>query len=191
MHYSRKLAVLMSTILTVGLAWGQTKAPRPSASTPNTANAKARPRPAFVYTGPTVSPTTVSFSATSPGVVPSVTGSPATTITWSNASLGTQNWTVSVSATGFTGGAGCGTIPVSAMTVTCASAVSSGSCASASCTAGSRPLTSAGVQVASGSEGTFLCFSDFTVTLNYNFADNWKYTAETCTLSVTYNVVSP
>jgi hypothetical protein len=145
----------------------------------------------LVYSGPTVSPATVSFSATSPSIVPSVAGSPAATITWSNASLGAQNWTMSVSATGFTGGGGCNTIPVSAMTVSCASAVSSGSCASASCTAGSRPLISSGVQVASGSEGARLCFSNFTVTLNYNFADDWKYTAEACTLSVTYSVVSP
>ncbi len=191
MYRSRIVAVLTSAILTVGVAWGQTKAPRPPASPTNIANAAAKPRPAATPPGPVVTPATVNFAATNPGTLPSVLGSPITTFTYGDADFpGGGTGELTVSATGFTGGAACGNIPVSAVTVTCASAQSSLSCASAACIAGSPQLNAAGVPIATGTL-TGTCDPNFTVTLNYNFADNWKYTAETCTLILTYNVVIP
>jgi hypothetical protein len=53
-------------------------------------------------------------------------------------------------------------------------------------------LTFAGAQVAGGSQGqNSHCIGNYSVTLNYNFVDDWKYTAETCRLIVTYKLVSP
>jgi hypothetical protein len=135
--------------------------------------------------GPAVTPATVNFAATGPGTLPSVLGAPITTYTYTGVAGGGAG-TLSVSATGFAGGGACASIPISAMTVTCASAKSSLTCATVTCAAGSQSLTTAGVTVASGTIGGG-CTPNITITLNYNFADNWKYTAETCTLLVTYN----
>jgi hypothetical protein len=192
MHCPRTFAVLTSAVLTVGLAWGQARIPRQPASPNNTANAQTRPRQKNVAPGPVVSPATVNFSATNPDTLPSVLGTPVTTFAYNNVDYpGGGTGTLSVGATGFTGGTACGNIPVSAMTVTCVSAHSSLSCATASCIAGSPQLTSAGVPIATGTVGSGgSCTPNFTITLNYNFADNWKYTAETCSLLVTYNVIA-
>lgn len=191
MHCSRILAVLISAILTVGSAWGQAKIPRQPTSPNRTANAQIRPRlRAAAVNGPAVTPATINFTASGPDTLPIVPGSPVTLFTYGGAAYpGGGTGTLSVSATGFTGGGGCGSIPVSAMTVTCAGASDGGSkCASAACIAGTKVLTTSGVSIATGTVNNG-CTPDFTITLNYNFADNWKYTAETCSLIVTYSVI--
>jgi hypothetical protein len=187
MHCSRTLAMLTSAALTVGLAWGQAKTPRQPASSNSTAHAK--PRPALTTPGPAVSPATVNFSATNPGALPSVLGSPITTFTYTSAPAGSTGQ-LNIAAAGFTGGAACGNIPASAVTVTCTSATASpATCATASCIAGSPSLSTTPVPIASGTVPAGSCTPNITYTLNFNFADNWKYTAETCTLVVTYTLV--
>jgi hypothetical protein len=74
--------------------------------------------------------------------------------------------------------------------VTCVSATASpASCATVSCIAGSPSLSTTAVPIATGTVPAGTCTPNITYTLNFNFADNWKYTAETCTLVVTYTQV--
>lgn len=187
MYRSRIIAVLTSAILTVGVAWGQTKVPRPPASPSNIANATAKPRPAATTPGAAVSPATVNFAATNPGTLPSVLGSPITTFTYGDAPAGSTG-TLYVAAATFTGGAACANIPASAVTVTCVSATASPStCATVQCVAGSPSLSTTPVAIGSGIVNAGTCTPNITYTLNFNFADNWKYTAETCTLVITYS----
>jgi hypothetical protein len=134
----------------------------------------------------TVSPATINFNATNPGTAPVVAGSPAATATWSALSFGGGNWSLTVQAASptFTN---CSTVPVSAVTVTCTAASVGSLGGSASC-APPAPLSSTqAVPVANGSEG--LIALNYSVTISFTLADNWKYIAETspaCTLSLNY-----
>jgi hypothetical protein len=190
MHCSRTIAALTFAILAAGLAWGQKASRQPLVAPTNIASAKPKTRMADQATGPVVTPATVNFAATNPSTLPSVLGTPGTTYTYTDANMGgTGSGSLTVSATGFTGGAGCANIPVSAVTVTCTSVQSTQTCMVLACAPGSPQLTAGGVAVVNGTVTSGTCAPNVTISLNYNFADNWKYTAETCSLIVTYNIV--
>ena len=185
MHrFSRPLAVGL-LVLSSGLAAAAESKPR-------------RPRvladlppPIYAATlGPiTASPSTISFSATDPDVVPNVSGNSAATVSWSITSGGSpsQTWTLTVQAP-VSSFSSCSTVPVSAVTVRCASASVTGGGGSGSCrpafTRSTSPQT-----VASGKEG-----NNHTVTINFNLADTWKCVAAqspACTSTITYTVNAP
>lgn len=137
----------------------------------------------------TVSPATVTFTATNPGTVPVVAANATTTVTWQILSGG-KNWTLRVKA-GSPSFANCPTIPISAVTVSCASAKVASVGGSGSC-AGPFRLGTGQSQVAAGAEG-MLAFN-YTVTINFTLADSWKYIAETnpaCSLALTYTADVP
>lgn len=135
----------------------------------------------------TVSPATITFNATNPATVPVVAGSAAATATWTALSVfDNGNWSLTVQAAAptFTN---CSWVPVSAVTVTCASASVGGIGGTASC-AGAFPLSTTPQTVASGSVGGVVSYN-YSVTINYTLADSWKYIAETspaCSLSLNY-----
>jgi len=132
----------------------------------------------------TVTPATIAFSATSPTTLPVVAGSSTATATWTSISSG-NNWSLTVQS-GSPAFTNCSTVPVSAVTVTCSSASVVGLGGSATC-AGAFPLSTTAQTVASGSEG--LVSLDYSVTIGFTLADNWKYIAETspaCTIALTY-----
>lgn len=136
----------------------------------------------------TVNPATISFSATNPTTVPVVTGSATATATWSALSSG-NNWSLTLKAASSTF-TNCSTVPVSAVTATCSSVSVSGR-GSGSC-AGAFPLSTTAQVVASGSEGTYS--QNYSATISFTLADNWKYIAETspaCTISLTYTANVP
>lgn len=140
----------------------------------------------------TVSPATITFSATNPNTLPVVTGSSAATATWwASGSGNTHTWTLKVQAAASTF-AHCSTVPVSAVTVTCSSAsVTAGYGATAGC-AGAFPLSTTAQTVASGSDATSTLH--YSATISFTLADNWKYIAETspaCTISLTYTANVP
>ncbi len=140
-----------------------------------------------------VTPSNISFSATDPDF-PTVAGSAPSTATFNL--LGgapSRIWTLSVQASGSTF-SGCTTVPVSAVTVTCSSAVVSnvgGSTGSATCSP-SASLSTTPQQVASGKEGTAGDF--YTITTNFTLTDSWKYiaaTTPTCPITLTYIFDAP
>jgi len=140
-------------------------------------------RPAASFTV-NVSPATITFSATNPDQAPMDAGSAPASITWENLDFNQGNWSLTVQATS-AGFANCPTVPVSAVTVSCASA-STNSGGSGACAAPFALSTSAQT-VASGSQA-FLTYS-YSVSINFTLADSWKYIAETspsCSLSLSY-----
>jgi hypothetical protein len=105
-------------------------------------------------------------------------------VTWQYTGTRNNTWnlTVQASAAAF---ANCPTVPVSAVTVTCASTTVSGGGAGA-CGA-AFPLSTTAHVVASGTEGRN---SDtYTVVINFTLADSWKYIAKTspaCSSTLSY-----
>lgn len=169
-----------------GLVWAGDKKPRqpvravvtpPMAASGNT-----------TISGFTVSPPTVSFSATDPDL--GSAGGSTATVTWTISNGKKQNtWSLYARATGpsFTG---CATVPLSAVTVTCATAT-----ASAGTAACAAPFTLSTVQqtVASGTEPQNVN-GTFTVTIDFSLADSWTYIAALappCTLTLDYTVDAP
>ena len=132
----------------------------------------------------TVSPATITFSATNPTSLPVVSGSSTAAASWTSLSSG-NNWSLTVQATS-TSFTNCPTVPVSAVTVTCSAASVTGLGGSAAC-AGAFPLSTGTQTVASGSEG--ILSWGYSVTITFTLADSWKYIAEmspACTISLTY-----
>ena len=137
----------------------------------------------------TVTPATLTFIAINPGAVPVVPASSLTSVFWQTIS-GNNNWSLRVQAKSPTF-SNCPTVPVSAVTVSCASANVYAFGGSAACS-GPFPLSTTAAQVAGGAEG-LVAFS-YSATINFTLADNWKYIAETtppCALSLTYTADVP
>lgn len=136
-----------------------------------------------------VSPATISFTATNPDSSPVDAGSSAATVSWQNLDFSQGSWNLTVQALspGFTN---CPTVPISAVTVSCASA-SATIGGSASCSA---PFTlSTSPQVVAGGNQALLTYS-YSISLNFSLNDNWKYIAETspsCSLSLSYVATAP
>jgi hypothetical protein len=130
------------------------------------------------------SPASISFNASNPQTSPVVAGSSTSSITWSILSGGdTWELTVQAASPSFTN---CPFVPISAVTVTCASA-SVGSFGGSAACAGAFPLSTTPTRVAGGNEGVVAL--NYSVTLNFTLADSWKYIAEispACSLSLTY-----
>jgi hypothetical protein len=136
----------------------------------------------------TATPATISFTGTNPATAPSVAGSAQTVVSWVYDGNTHAPWNLTVSVGGPTTFGSCTTVPISAVTVTCASASLAGpGNGSAACSPASG-LSTAPTQVASGTEnGTT---ATYTVKLTFTLADSWKYiatTGQTCSLTLTYN----
>jgi len=136
-----------------------------------------------------VSPATITFNATNPNNAPVVAGSSTASLTWTSLSSG-GNWSLTVQSSSptFTN---CPTVPISAVTVTCASASVGSLGGSASC-GGAFPLSTTATQVAGGTEGVIAL--NYSVTINFTLSDQWKYIAETspaCSLTLTYTANVP
>lgn len=133
-------------------------------------------------------PGSISFSASNPNSA-TVAGSSAASLSWlvvGGSHL--QTWSVSVQAGG-SYFSGCSTVPVSAVSVGCASASVGGGGGTGSCS-GPFTLTTAAQQVAGGAEGDGL--QSYFVLINYTLAESWRYVANaSCTLTLTYTVNAP
>jgi len=136
-----------------------------------------------------VSPATVTFNATNPDSAPAVSGNASASVSWQNRSGSSGNWSLTVQADSPTF-SNCPMVPISAVTVSCASATTNTG-RSGNCGPGFALSTSSQV-VASGSQSR-ATFS-YAVTLGFVLADNWKYVAETspsCSLSLSYTATVP
>src|SRR6266404_6131253 len=140
-------------------------------------------RPLATVSSLAVSPASITFVATDPDLI-TVTG-PATTVTWQAAGgSGSNTWTLKVAASASTF-AGCATVPVSAVTVSCTSATVDAGGGTGTC-GGAVALSTTSTQIASGKEGGGT--RNYTVTLGSTLADTWKYIATqtpSCTLTLT------
>jgi hypothetical protein len=121
--------------------------------------------------GPIIAtPAAIRFTATDPDQG-SVAGTPATI-----------TWTVSN---------GCGTVPASAIRVSCSSATVSGGFGNGACAA-PFSLSNTPQLLASGRQGLFT--NTHTVNVNFSFTDSWRYIASngaSCSLALTYSVTAP
>ncbi len=133
-------------------------------------------------------PGTISFQASNPDAG-MVSGSSPGSLTWmvlSGSHL--QNWTLSVQA-GSSSFAGCPTIPVAAIQVSCSSAHVSGGGGTGACS-GSFPLSTTLQQTAAGVEGDGT--NSYSISLNFTLAESWRYIADpSCTITITYTVNAP
>jgi hypothetical protein len=166
---------LLATIL---LAAG----PRVTAKT-EAAAPQLPPLPATTITSASVTPGTISFNTSNPDSQPVVNGSATATVTWQTANSLLQKWTLAVSAPASFGS--CGTVPASAVTVTCGTVSGGfgGTCG------GATTISTTPVQIASGYEG--IGTGTYTVALTFTLQDSWKYIASTsCSLSVTYTITA-
>lgn len=159
----------------------------PATQTPGVftpAAVRANPLATTVPTA-SVTPAAITFSATDPDTTPVVNGSASAVVAWTTkggATARTWNVTAKAAATTFSS---CSTVPVSAVTVTCASVTGghSGVCSAAT------TLSTTATQVASGDEATGT--ASYSVTLSFTLADNWKYIASSsCSLSVSYTITA-
>jgi hypothetical protein len=136
-----------------------------------------------------VTPATITFSATNPSSAPVDSGSSTASVSWTNLDFAQGAWSLTVQA-GSPSFINCPTVPVSAVTVSCAS-VSTSIGGSGTC---SPPFTlSTSAQTVAGGNQGFITYS-YAVTLNFTLADNWKYIAETspsCSLSLSYIATVP
>jgi hypothetical protein len=135
-------------------------------------------------------PGTIGFNSSDPDTGPVAGGTPAT-VSWTvHQGNNNQNWTLSVQS-GSASFTGCGTVPVSAVTVACTSAVVGGGG-----TGACNPpfsLSTSPQQVAGGKESGPGNRS-YVVTLTFTFSDSWRYVAArnpACTLTLTYTADVP
>ena len=132
----------------------------------------------------TITPASITFSATDPTNRPVVSGSSAAVVSWTTTGSFFGTWNLAVSApASFTS---CPTIPISAVTVSCGSVTggTGGACG------GSSALSTAGVQMASGTQGLLLA-ANYSVNLNFTLQDSWKYIASSsCSLTLTYTITA-
>lgn len=189
----RKVILFAATdlfILAVALAGAQTSTPgkrHPTLASPPTAVSTLQGQVSQLQ----AVPDTIPFLANNPGnAIPS--GSVAT-INW-NLAQGSNGhmWTLKIGTTSPTFN-GCITIPASAVSVRCVSAsVSGGGQSSAGCTITRfTPLSNSlpGLSIANGNEGNASEHS-YTVVLNYQLTDSWRYIPNVCPLNVSYTVVA-
>ena len=139
--------------------------------------------------GPTITPTTITFSSPDPDASP-VNGSSTATIVWSN-SGGSANvgWTLGVQANS-SAMVLCGSVPVSAVRVQCNSVSSTGTGNPiGNCANGALALTTSPQTIASGNrQGNP---GNFSVVLTFTFTDSWKYPANSsCSLNLTYTITA-
>src|ERR1019366_5223638 len=165
---------------------------RPVAPLPPTLQGKpltVLARPAAAAFSLNVSPATITFNATNPDLAPVASGSASASVSWQSRSGNTGNWSLTVQADS-PSFSNCPTVPISAVTVSCASAATnvgrSGNCSPA------FALSTSPQVVAGGNQGrsTF----SYAVMLSFALADNWKYIAETspsCSLSLSYTATVP
>jgi len=136
-----------------------------------------------------VSPATITFSATNPDSSPTDSGSSTASVSWTNLDFAQGNWSLTVQA-GSSSFSTCPTVPVSAVTVTCAT-VNTSIGGSGACSP-SFTLSPSAQTVAGGAQGPITY--NYAVTLNFTLADSWKYIAETspsCSLSLSYTATVP
>ena len=139
--------------------------------------------------GPIIAtPAAIRFTATDPDQG-AVAGTPAT-ITWVTDRGSNNFWSISVNADRSTLN-GCGTVPTSAIRVSCSSATVSGGGGTGTCAA---PFSLSGTPqlVAGGREGSST--RTYTVNINFSFTDSWRYIASngpSCSLTLTYSVNAP
>ena len=135
-----------------------------------------------------VSPATITFNATNPDLAPVALGSASASVVWQNRNGNPGTWSLSVQAD-TPSFSNCPRVPISAVTVSCASAATntrSGNCSPAFALSTSPQVVASGNQ----DNGTF----GYSVMLSFALADNWKYIAATsppCSLSLSYSATVP
>jgi hypothetical protein len=140
--------------------------------------------------GPIIAtPAAIQFTATDPDQG-AVAGTPAI-ITWVTTKGSNKRiWSIFVNADRSTLN-GCGTVPTSAIRVSCSSATVPGGGGHGTCAA---PFSLSGTPqlVAGGLQGSST--RTYTVNVNFSFTDSWRYIASngpSCSLTLTYSVTAP
>src|SRR5271166_5322652 len=112
------MAVWLSVTALLAAA-GRPVAPRPPASQAKPLTVSARQASGDFSLS--VSPATIVFHAANPDSAPVVSGSAGASVSWQNGDGKSGNWSLTVQA-GSPGFSNCPTVPISAVTVFCASA---------------------------------------------------------------------
>jgi hypothetical protein len=139
---------------------------------------------ATTITGPTVSPSTITFSSPNPDVTPA-NGSTAATIQWAMAGNAGGAWSAAVQATS-SSLTGCPAVPVSAIKFQCTS-LSLATNGAGTCSSGTFTLSTSPQTVASGSKQGKS--GNTVATVSFTFTDGWKYPASSsCSTQLTYTI---
>jgi hypothetical protein len=132
-------------------------------------------------------PDPITIAAPDPDSTPAPQSAGAT-VTWTESGGHGVPWSLTVAAPATF--PGCPTLSNSDVTVTCDSVTVTktaggwtGACA------GPTPLSTGGVTVASGMEGS-AASRDVTVNLHYTFSDSWHHAGGTCSLNLTYTLTA-
>ena len=135
-------------------------------------------------TNASVTPQPLQFAASDPDLGSDPANSPAT-VSWVLSGPHTVAWTLTVSAAA-SSFSGCGTVPVSAITVRCASVSGGPGTCGAPFQLSTEPQT-----VASGRQTTANPL--MAVIINFTFQDSWQYIAGSnspCTLNLSYVIAA-
>ena len=192
MRKSILLAAMAALMFAAGMVWAQkpiTSKRQPILAAPSA----GQDLPGNGFTAVSelrATPGTISFTANNPGST--IPGGSVATLTWEiDRGTNGKTWTLMVGS-GSPSFSGCTTVPVSAISLKCASASAQGSGqGSAGCNMSNfttLPNTLPGLPVASGNEGN-ASSHHFTVVLSYQLIDSWRYIANTCPLNVSYTVI--
>jgi hypothetical protein len=142
---------------------------------------------ATTVTGPTITPSTITFSSPNPDATPT-NGSSTATIQWNMQGNPTNLFTLTVQASS-SSMTGCPAVPVSAIQVQCTSFTSGAQGASGACNSGSFALSTSPQTIASGAKQGNGQSGGTTVIASFTFTDAWKYPASSsCSLQLTYTV---
>jgi hypothetical protein len=133
-----------------------------------------------------ISPGTISFTASNPDGGPVSASAPAT-VSWQvSGGSHLQIWSLSLQAAASTF-SNCPTIPISAIQVRCSTASVSGG-GSGTC-GGSFPLSTTLQQAAGGAQGDNS--NSYTVYLTFTLNESWRYAVNSsCILTITYSITA-
>jgi hypothetical protein len=96
-----------------------------------------------------------------------------------------KTWTLSAQAAS-NSFAGCPTVPVAAVQVSCGSASAGGPGGSGTCS-GSFPLSTSLQQIAGGAQGDGA--NSYFTSINFTLAESWRYVANpSCSITINYSV---
>ena len=134
-----------------------------------------------------VMPPALQFAASDPDLGRVQANTPATVVWQIMGARPTGTWALTVQAEAATF-SGCGRVPVTAVTVRCASVSSGGHGGAGTCGAPFQ-LSNQPQTLATGSQGNGN--ARFTVTVSFTFQDGWQYTGAVnppCTLNLNYTI---
>ncbi len=181
----RETLVIGIVLVIASAAWGQLKFTTVPRMTLKAATSVIAPFAAITNFTP---PPSVTITANNPGGVVSSPATPLTVNATKAATFTHPTWMIEVAASNTNmSGAGCPSIPISAMTVVCSTPTAAGRGSSATC-ASNFTLSTTFQTLVSGLQGD-TGNPSYGATVTYNLADSYQFYATNgaaCTLTLSY-----